>query len=1139
MGQEHPGRDGKSRRDEAGQGSWRAFHFDGLLLVFLVVGWSLIFATATLGLQRNPQQWLPVKLVPRVAADYGVETREVSHLAPVRPQVIEAVKQDALVARTSTPILDLAAMTPLPTLNPTPTPTSTLTPTPGVPVLAVSAGGPYVGKEGSPISFVAQAASLGLGALTYRWDLDGDGVYDDGEGASVRFVFYDEGEYRIGVQATDRMGRIASATSMVSVSNVAPTVEVGGERYVDEGGEIAFSAQVRDAGHDVLLYDWDFGDGSGASGTLKPRHRYVDNGEYVVHLRADDNDGGVTEAFFTVHVGNLPPVVEAGPDRVADEGATVSFSGAASDPGVLDTLSYAWDLDYDGTNFTPDVLGPVASAVYSDGPAEVVAALRVEDKDGGLGLGTVKVQVNNVAPRIARVSNTSPVGEGSPVTLAVEASDVGSDTLSYAFDWGNDGDFDAVNQPATVSHTWQNQGEYPVGIRVDDGDGGQVFTTTVVTAYNLPPVAVAGSEGVRFEGAPVTFDGSGSSDPGVNDHLSYEWDFGDGSPVVSATTVAHVYADNGVYSATLAVTDDSGASGSDTVAVNILNANPIAGAGDDREVNEGIRLSFDGTATDAGAGDELSYAWDFDYDGEHFDEEAVGASVERTYADGPADYVVALRVRDDDYPYPTDGGGEIGEVIDTLRVTVNNVPPTADAGGPYAGHKGQLITLSGSAGDVPADVPTLTYQWDLNNDGTYDLTGRTVVIAWNTAGVYTVTLRVTDDDGGRGLDTARVTISNAPPTAEAGGPYTGDEGSLITLSGIGFDADGDSLTYIWDLDYNTIFETPGQVVTHTWPDDGVYSITLRVDDGWGGVVTDVATVTVENVAPAADAGPDRAAVEGTPITFSGNAIDPGADTFSFEWDFDYDGSSFDVQASGRTVTTTYFNPGIYTVALRVTDDDDGSGLDTAQVTIGNAPPTAEAGGPYAGEEGSPITLTGTGSDPTNDPLTYAWDLNYDGSFETPGRVVSRAWPDDGEYIVTLRVDDGRGGVATDEARVVVNNVSPIVNAGGPYTATVDIMVTLTGRATDVPSDTLTYAWDLDYDGLFDDGVTPVTTYVWTMTGIYTVALRVDDGDGGVTTDTTRVEVNSLYPFAWLGIPYFLLLVLSKRGFSPRRRKTRN
>jgi PKD repeat protein len=1126
-------RDGKSRRDEAGQGSWRAFHFDGLLLVFLVVGWSLIFATATLGLQRDPQQWLPVKLVPRVAADYGVETREVSRLAPVRPQVIEAVKQDALVARlpTPTPALALVAATA------TPTPTLTPTPTPRPSVLTVSAGGPYVGKEGSPISFVAKVIGLAPGTVTYRWDLDGDGVYDEGDGASIRFVFYDEGEYAIGVQATDSVGRVATDVTTVKVSNVAPRIDVVRDSFADEGEEIALSARVSDPGHDVLMYDWDFGDGAGVNGTLKPRHRYVDNGEYVVRVRADDNDGGVTEALFTVHVGNLPPVVEAGPDRVTDEGARVTFSGAASDPGVLDTLSYAWDLDYDGTSFTPDVLGPVASAAYSDGPAEVVAALRVEDKDGGQGLDTVRVRVNNVAPRIARVSNTSPVGEGSPVTLAVEASDVGSDTLSYAFDWGNDGDFDAVNQPATVSHTWQNQGEYPVGIRVDDGDGGQVFTTTVVTAYNLPPVAMAGPEVVRFEGTPVTFDGSGSSDPGVNDHLSYEWDFGDGSPVVSDTMVAHVYVDNGVYSATLTVSDDSGAFGSDTVAVNILNANPIAEAGDDREVDEGVRLSFDGTASDVGTEDELSFAWDFDYDGEHFDEESVGVSVDRTYADGPADYVVALRVRDDDYPYPTDGGGEIGEVIDTLRVTVNNVPPTAEAGGPYAGHKNQLIMLSGSAVDVPADVPTLTYQWDLNSDGSYELTGRTVVTAWNTVGVYTVTLRVTDDDGGRGLDTAQVTISNAVPMAEAGGPYAGDEGSLITLAGMGFDPDGDSLTYIWDLDYDRVFETPGQVVTHTWPDDGVYTVTLRADDGWGGVATDVATVTVENVAPTADAGPDRAVVEGTPITFSGNAIDPGADTFSFEWDFDYDGSSFDVQATGRTVTTTYFNPGIYTVALRVTDDDGNSGLDTAQVTIGNAPPTAEAGGPYTGDEGSLITLAGTGFDPGNDPLIYTWDLNYDGSFEAPGQVVSRIWPDDGEYIVTLRVDDGRGGVATDEARVEVNNVPPTASAGGPYTATVGIVVTLTGSATDVPSDTLTYAWDLDYDGLFDDGVTLVTTHAWTTTGIYTVALQVDDDDGGVTTDTATVDVNSLYPVAWLGIPFFLLL--GKPVLSLRRRKACN
>jgi PKD repeat protein len=928
-------RDGKSRRDEAGQGSWRAFHLDGLLLVFLVVGWSLIFATATLGLRRNPQQWLSVKLVPQVAADYGVDSRQVSRLAPVRPQVIEAVKQDALVARPPTPtlILALVAATPTPTSTLTPTPT----PTPRPSVLTVSAGGPYVGKEGSPISFVAKVIGLVPEAVTYRWDLDGDGAYDDAKGASVTFVYYDEGEYAIGVQAADSMGRVASDVASVQVSNVAPRVDVGKDRSGDEGAEIGFSAQVSDPGHDVLLYYWDFGDGAGVDGTLKPRHTYVDNGEYVVRLRVEDNDGGVTEGLLTVHVGNLPPVVDAGPDRVTDEGARVTFSGAASDPGVLDTLSYAWDLDYDGTNFAPDVLGPVASAVYSDGPAEVVAALRVQDKDGGQAIDTVAVRVNNVAPVIVSVTDDGPVGEGSPVTLEVTASDVGSDTLSYAFDWENNGNFETATQQDKVSHTWYNQGEYPVGIRVDDGDGGQVFTRAIVSAYNMPPIAVAGPEVTNLEGSPVTFDGSGSSDPGVNDRLSYEWNFGDGSPATSTVTVTHVYADNAVYSATLTVTDDSGAVGSDAVAVTILNANPVANAGPDRTVNEGERANFTGTASDPGSLDTLSYAWDFDYDEVNFHEDANGASVEWTYDDGPTedDYVVALLVQDKDG----------GQGLDTVSVQVNNVPPQAvDAHGPYRGHRGQPITLSGSAEDVPADIP-LTYEWDLNSDGSYDLSGQSVVNTWNTDGVYTVTLRVTDD-ADSGFDTARVTIGNRPPIVDAGGPYTGREGRSVALDqGIATDPDNDSpLNYTWDLNYDGSFETPGQVVTHTWPDDGVYTVTLRVDDGWGGVATDVATVAVENVRPTA----------------------------------------------------------------------------------------VSAGGPYTTSVGISVTLVGTGTDVLSDTLAYAWNLDDDDTFETPGRVVTYTWMTTGTHTVTLQVDDGDGGVVTDTTTVFVDSLVPIAWLGIPY-----------------------------------------------------------------------------------------------------------
>ena len=53
---------------------------------------------------------------------------------------------------------------------------------------------------------------------------------------------------------------------------------------------------------------------------------------------------------------------------------------------------------------------------------------------------------------------------------------------------------------------------------------------------------------------------------------------------------------------------------------------------------------------------------------------------------------------------------------------------------------------------------------------------------------------------------------NAPPTVDAGGPYSVNEGSSVTLSASGSDPNGDSLAYAWDLDNNGSFETSGQSV---------------------------------------------------------------------------------------------------------------------------------------------------------------------------------------------------------------------------------------------------------------------------------------------------------------------------------------
>ncbi|MDH3676374.1 MAG: PKD domain-containing protein, partial [Anaerolineae bacterium] len=391
------------------------FHIDGLLLTFLIAGSLLVFASANFGLRRGDQQWLPsVNPVSQVLADYSENQANTLMVARVDPEIVEAVKADIQIEE-NTRTLASAVAVPQPSpalavnapLTPT-NPLSNLELIPNLSALTVGAGGPYQGDEGSAIPVtVGSLGSLinsALGTVSYRWDLDNDGLYDDALGSATSVVFNDEGNYSISVQASDVLGRIAVDQTTVRVRNVPPTIEIGPERYANEATEISFSASVSDPGQDILLYEWSFGDGSDkVNDTVRPQHTYDDDGDYVVYLRVKDNDGGVAEDYLLVHVGNLPPQVDAGLNKSVDEGEPVALRGSATDPSDADSLTYAWDFDYDGISFTPDAIGRTATHVYADGPATAVAALRVRDEDGGESIDTVSVTVNNVAPVFASV----------------------------------------------------------------------------------------------------------------------------------------------------------------------------------------------------------------------------------------------------------------------------------------------------------------------------------------------------------------------------------------------------------------------------------------------------------------------------------------------------------------------------------------------------------------------------------------------------------------------------------------------------------------------------------------------------------------------------------------------------------------
>ena len=172
--------------------------------------------------------------------------------------------------------------------------------------------------------------------------------------------------------------------------------------------------------------------------------------------------------------------------------------------------------------------------------------------------------------------------------------------------------------------------------------------------------------------------------------------------------------------------------------------------------------------------------------------------------------------------------------------------------------------------------------------------------------------------------------------------------------------------------------------------------------------------------------------------------------------------------------------------------------------IPNSPPVSEAGGPYTVNEGSSVKVDASGSsDPDGDNLTYAWDLDNDGTYENTG-VTATLTPSDGNanIIVGLQVSDGNGGVSTDTATVTVTNVDPTVGHINPPIDPLSAGTTVTASAnfTDPGADTHSALWNWG-DGTTSPGNVTDTSvagsHIYTTAGIYTVTLTVTDDDGGI------------------------------------------
>ncbi|MDO8740508.1 MAG: PKD domain-containing protein [Candidatus Woesearchaeota archaeon] len=435
--------------------------------------------------------------------------------------------------------------------------------------------------------------------------------------------------------------------------------------------------------------------------------------------------------------------------------------------------------------------------------------------------------------------------------------------------------------------------------------------------------------------------------------------------------------------------------------------------------------------------------------------------------------------------------------IDTnAPITTDNAPST---------WQNSDVTVTLTATDAGSGVANTYYCADQTNLCTPATSGTSATIT--AEGTNYLRYYSIDDVGNtEAIKSAAVMIDKTEPAiTPTTAALTNDNTPTITINGDGTQtscsAAGASVT--WSCD--TLTCSPTSAIS-----DGTYSVDVSCQDIAGNAASGSVAFTIDTQVPILSNGqPTGTITTNTPVlnfTSNENAACRGTidlDEAYSDMDFAFSGT-----AAIHTYLTNVLSDAMHAVYARC-QDLAGNIMATSYSWsfIINATPVANANGPYAGFEGSPVAFTGLASGGAP-PYTFEWDLNNDGSYETPGQNPSFTWADDYSSTIVLRVTDAENHSTTNQSSVTISNVAPTANANGPYSCNVSQSIALSGTATDPGTDTLTYDWDLNDDAAFETAAQQNPAYNCTANGTFNVNLRVTDDNGGIGYASATITASS-------------------------------
>jgi len=616
----------------------------------------------------------------------------------------------------------------------------------------------------------------------------------------------------------------------------------------------------------------------------------------------------------------------------------------------------------------------------------------VTDSRGCSATSAAQALTQNPTPTVNATASSDVICAGSSgVTLTATP---GSGTPPYTYQWRRG----ASNAPgASTSGTYNatTAGNYTVV--VSDSKGCSVTSTVLtITTSNLDVLAIGGpNEFCAGSSVQLSANFTGGVEP-----YSYQWRLG-AAPVGGNSSTLNANAP-GNYR--VRITDSKGCSDSSAVKVITQNPVPSANAGPGGTFTGTQTYSLTGVTTGSGGTGALTYAWSTNPGGVTISPNANASNP--TIGPFTQSVTVQLTVTDSKSCSATSSAAVTFApctVTATVAASRSDVLCTPD----------QTITLTATAG---GGTPGYTYAWKKDGQGVGSNSATLNVTA---AGSYTVT--VTDTKGCAITPPATVITQSNLAANLPNGPSEFCANGSINLTanqsgGVG------PFSYQWKNGTNDV---GGNSATLNVTTAGSYSVVIT--DSKGCTRTSPARTVTVNPVPTANAGPGRSLVCDETYNLSGVTVaSGGTEGYTYQWSTSPGNVPLNTSSSSNPVVGPFPDVRSYNVTVLVTDSKGCQASQTAVVTKGNNPLSANITGPFTTIcPGASVALTASVSGNSGDP-SFQWQNDGSNIGGQTGSVYVAF--NAGNYQVA--VSDNRGCRTTSNS-IRLNNSNLSINISSP------------------------------------------------------------------------------------------------------------